>query len=69
MLKRTHRGTFLKMSPKHLNRYAQEFAARHDLQDEDTVNIMAAIPIGMNGKRLRYCKLFNLIELPSGEWS
>ena len=40
--------------PKHLDRYVQEFAARHNLRDEDTIDIMAAVITGMNGKRLRY---------------
>ena len=29
MLKRAHKGTFHKLSPKHLDRYIQEFAGRH----------------------------------------
>ena len=57
MLKRAHKGTFHKMSPKHLDRYVQEFAARHNLRDEDTIDIMAAVITGMNGKRLRYVDL------------
>ena len=36
MLKRAHKGTFHKISPKHLDRYIQEFAARHNLREEDT---------------------------------
>ena len=31
MLKRGHAGTFHKISPKHMDRYVQEFAARHNL--------------------------------------
>ena len=30
MLKRAHKGTFHKLSPKHLDRYVQEFAGRHN---------------------------------------
>ena len=33
MLKRAHKGTFHKMSPKHLGRYVQEFAGRHNIRD------------------------------------
>ena len=57
MLKRAHKGTFHKMSPKHLDRYVQEFAARHNLREEDTINIMAATATGAIGKRLRYREL------------
>ena len=33
MLKRAHKGTFHKLSPKHLNRYVQEFASRQNLRE------------------------------------
>ena len=66
MLKRAHKGTFHKMSPKRLDRYVQEFAARHNLRDEDTINIMAAVATGMNGKRLRYRELIADNGLNSG---
>ena len=56
-LKRAHKGTFHKISPKHLDRYIQEFAGRHNLRDENTVDIMAAVATGMAGKRLRYTDL------------
>ena len=35
MLKRVHTGTFHKMSPKHLNRYVQEFAGKHNVRESD----------------------------------
>ena len=54
MLKRAHKGTFHKMSPKHLDRYVQEFAGRHNLRDEDTIDIMGAMMAGMEHERLRY---------------
>ena len=54
MLKRAHTGTFHKISPKHLDRYVQEFAARHNLREQDTIDIMASLTSGMRGKRLRY---------------
>ena len=66
MLKRAHKGTFHKMSPKHLDRYVQEFAARQNLRDEDTIDIMAAMTTGMNGKRLRYRDLIADNGLDSG---
>ena len=66
MLKRAHGGTFHKMSPKHLDRYVQEFAARHNLRDQDTIDIMSAVADGGVGKRLRYKDLIADIGLPSG---
>ena len=66
MLKRAHKGTFHKLSPKHLDRYVQEFAARHNLRDEDTIDIMAAVADGMDGKRLRYLDLIAKNGLASG---
>ena len=54
MLKRAHKGTFHKLSPKHLDRYVQEFVGRHNLREKDTLDIMAAIVDGMRGKRLKY---------------
>ena len=32
MLKRAHKGTFHKMSPKHLQRYVDEFAEKHNIR-------------------------------------
>ncbi len=66
MLKRAHMGTFHKLSPKHLDRYVQEFAGRHNLRDEDTIDIMAAVADGMDGKRLRYRTLIAANGLASG---
>ena len=66
MLKRAHTGTFHKLSPKHLDRYVQEFAARHNLRDEDTIDIMASVAGGMRGKRLRYRELIAPNGLESG---
>ena len=66
MSKRAHTGTFHKMSPKHLNRYVQEFAGKHNLRDEDTITQMVAVPAGLIGKRLRYRQLIADNGLPSG---
>ena len=57
MLERVHKGTFHKLSPRHLDRYVQKFASRHNLRDEDTIDIMWSIATGMRGKRLRYREL------------
>ena len=68
MLKRAHKGTFHKMSPKHLNRYIQEFAGKHNLRDMDTIDIMGALVVGMDGKNLQYEDLIADNGLSSGAW-
>ena len=66
MLKRAHKGTFHKMSPKHLDRYVQEFAGRHNLRDQDTIDIMGSLVAGMDQKRLKYKELIADNGLDSG---
>ena len=56
-MKRAHKGTFHKLSPKHLDRYVQEFAGRHNLRERDTIDIMGEFVNGMDGKRLKYTQL------------
>ncbi|MDE0343615.1 MAG: IS1595 family transposase [Deltaproteobacteria bacterium] len=66
MLKRGHVGTFHKMSPKHMDRYVQEFAGRHNIRDADTIDQMKGVIAGMAGKRLRYSDLIADNGLDSG---
>ena len=66
MLKRAHKGTFHKLSPKHLDRYVQEFAGRHNVRDQDTIDQLASLAKGMNGKRLTYKQLIADNGMPSG---
>ena len=66
MMKRAHKGTFHKLSPKHLDRYVQEFAARHNLREQDTGEIIGSVTDGMAGKRLRYNDLIADNGLKSG---
>ena len=54
LLKRGYYGTYHQMSAKHLNRYVQEFAGRHNTRSFDTIDQMKAMAKGMDGKRLRY---------------
>ena len=54
MLKRGYHGTYHKMTVKHLQRYVDEFAGRHNIRELDTVDQMARITKDMTQKRLRY---------------
>ena len=66
LLKRAHKGTFHKLSPKHLDRYIQEFAGRHNVRNLDTIEQMHSMRGGMDGKRLTYETLIAKNELASG---
>ena len=66
MLKRAHKGIYHKMSPKHLDRYVQEFAGRHNLREADTLTQMGMVVRGFEGKRLTYQALKLPTGLPSG---
>ncbi len=57
LLKRGINGVYHHVSVKHLDRYVGEFAGRHNLRDFDTVEQMALVARGMQGKRLRYSDL------------
>ena len=54
MLKRGHDGVYHHMSPKHLNRYVQEFSGRHNNRPLDTEEQMGQ---GSIGKHLSYEEL------------
>ena len=57
MLKRAHMGTFHKLSPKHLDRYVQEFAGKHNLRELDTLAQMKSVVRRLAGKSLNYQEL------------
>ena len=57
LLKRGYYGTYHQMSEKHLDRYVQEFAGRHNIRGMDTIDQMSAMVKGLEGKRLRYREL------------
>lgn len=54
LLKRGYVGTFHKLSPKHLQRYVDEFSGRHNIRTRDTLDQMRCVLRNMVGKRLRY---------------
>ena len=65
-LKRAHKGTFHKISPKHLNRYVRQFAGKHNFRNADTIDQMADAVASMIGKRLMYRDLIANNGLASG---
>ena len=54
LLRRGYYGTYHRMSHKHLQRYIDEFCGRHNARTLDTIDQMAGMARGMDGKRLRY---------------
>lgn len=54
MLKRAYKGTFHKLSPKHLDRYVQEFVSKHNMRENDTLTQMRSTVAGLVGRRLLY---------------
>ena len=54
MLKRAHKGTFHRLSAKHLQRYVSEFAGRHNIREKDTIDQMSDVVAGLIGRRLLY---------------
>ena len=57
MLKRAHKGTFHKISPKHLDRYVHEFAGKHNIRDSGTLAQMRGTVARLVGRRLLYRNL------------
>ena len=53
-LKRGIMGTYHHVSPKHLHRYTNEFAGRHNHSPADTFDQMKGMIRGMHRKRLTY---------------
>ena len=57
MLKRGYHGTYHHFSAKHLQRYVNEFAGRHNFRESDTLDQMQAVVCGLVGRRLLYREL------------
>lgn len=65
-LKCAHTGTFHKMSPKHLDRYVQDFSGTHNFRGSDTLDQMRATVVGLVGHSLPYRRLVADNGLGSG---
>ena len=57
------------MTPKHLDRYVQELAGKHNARKKDTAAQMATVAAGMLSKRLMYSQLIADNGLSSGAGS
>ena len=66
MLKRVHTGTFHKISPKHLDRYVQEFADKHNVRESGTLEQMREVVSRLMGRTLCYRWLIANSGLSSG---
>ena len=66
MLKRAHKGTFHKISPKHLQRYISEFAGKHNVRQSGTLAQMRDTVARLVGRNLLYRDLIADNELSSG---
>ena len=51
MLKRGYQGTFRQVSAKHLHRYVNEFAGRHNIREANTVDQMVDVVAAITSKR------------------
>ena len=65
-LKRAHKGTFHKISPKHLDRYVQEFAGKHNMRESGTLAQMRNTVASLVGRNLLYRDLIADNGLDSG---
>lgn len=66
LMKRGHNGIYHKMSPKHLDRYVNEYSHRKCVRDLDTIDQMKSLVAGMRLKRLKYKDLIADNGLDSG---
>ena len=66
MLKRAHKGTFHKISPKHLDRYVQEFSGKHNIRESDTIVQMHDTVARLVGRNLLYRDLVVANGLSNG---
>ena len=66
MLKRAHKGTFHKISPKHLDRYVREFAGKHNIRESGTLTQMRNTVARLVGRNLLHRDLIADNGLASG---
>ena len=67
MFKRGYMGVYHQMSVKHLQRYVDEYAGRHNGRQEPTMSQISGVVQGMLGKRLSYKELTKELP-PESQW-
>ena len=65
-LKRAHKGTYHKLSAKHLQRYMNEFLSQHDDRCAGTIEIIQHPAQGMDGNQVPFNKRIAQNGLPNG---
>jgi len=66
MFKRSYKGAYHKMSPKHLQRHVNEFSGRHNVREGDT-NLQTELTVErMKDRQLTYWQRKANNELDSG---
>ena len=66
ILKRAHKGTFHKISPKNLQCYVSEFVGKHNIRDSDTIAKIRDTFARLDGRNLLHRDLVACNGLPSG---
>ena len=66
LMKRARKGTFHKLPAKRLDRYAREFAGRHNVRELDTIEQIQSLRGGIEGKRLTHKALIAKNGLAAG---
>ena len=56
-IKRSYKGTFHKISKKHLHRYVAEFVGHNNARSFDTIDLMTLLVLGMEKRRLTWKEL------------
>ena len=69
LLKQAHKGTFLKTSPKHLQRFVNEFAGKHNVRNSGTLDEMHGTFARLVGRDRFLRDLTACNGLDSGAWS
>ncbi len=57
VLKRAYHGVYHQLSPKHLQRYVNQFAGKHNVRHMDTIDQMGHVAAAMVDKRLLWREL------------
>ncbi len=65
VLKRAYHGVYHHISPKHLQRYVDQFAGKHNIRGLDTIDQMSYVVRQMVGKQLLYKDLIAYAQIHS----